>query len=117
MPSPEGLSASQQAQFAQLRQRFVAGLAQRWERIHSADTASAQAAVLHQLTGAAGGYGLGALSEAARSAEQALLCGNLTEARAALNALHQLMNAECQQAGLAALRPGTTWPASHSDDT
>jgi hypothetical protein len=60
-----------QAAFAQLRARFLAGLPQRWAEIAAAPAGTARVAALHRLTGAAGGYGLMALSGAARRAELA----------------------------------------------
>lgn len=67
----DGQSPAVQAAFARLRSQFLAGLPQRWAEIAAAPAGVARAAVLHRLTGAAGGYGLMALSEAARQAEQA----------------------------------------------
>ena len=67
----DGHSPAVQAAFARLRSQFVAGLPQRWAEIVAAPAGAARAAALHRLTGAAGGYGLMALSEAARQAEQA----------------------------------------------
>ena len=66
-----GQSPAVQAAFARLRSQFLAGLAQRWAEIVAAPAGAARAGALHRLTGAAGGYGLMALSEAARQAEQA----------------------------------------------
>jgi hypothetical protein len=58
-----------QAAFEQLRQRFLAGLPQRWHDIRTASDGAAQRAALHRLAGAAGGYGFSGLGEAARCAE------------------------------------------------
>ncbi len=66
-----GQSPAVQAAFAQLRARFIAGLPQRWAEIAAAPAGPARVAALHRLTGAAGGYGLTALSDAARRAELA----------------------------------------------
>jgi hypothetical protein len=66
-----GQSPAVQAAFARLRSQFLAGLPQRWAEIVSTPAGPARAAALHRLTGAAGGYGLMALSDAARQAERA----------------------------------------------
>jgi hypothetical protein len=66
-----GQSPAVQAAFARLRSQFLAGLPQRWAEIVSAPPGPLRSAVLHRLTGAAGSYGLIALSEAARRAEMA----------------------------------------------
>jgi hypothetical protein len=58
-----------QAAFARLRSQFLGGLQQRWAEIVSTPPGPLRAAALHRLTGAAGGYGLRALSDAARQAE------------------------------------------------
>lgn len=65
----EGLSPDLQAAFARLRERFIAGLPQRWQAIEAAGSGPALAAALHRLVGAAASYGLGALGDAAREAE------------------------------------------------
>lgn len=63
------LSAAQQAQFNDLRQRFVAGLAARWAQITDApDEVSLQSA-LHRLAGSAGAYGFERLGRFAREGE------------------------------------------------
>jgi HPt (histidine-containing phosphotransfer) domain-containing protein len=66
-----GQSREVQEAFARLRNQFLAGLPQRWLEIVSAPAGAARASALHRLTGAAGGYGLQSLSEAARQAERA----------------------------------------------
>jgi len=68
-PPAEGLSPEVQAAFARLRERFVAGLPQRWQEIEAAGSGPALQAALHRLVGAAASYGLGALGDAAREAE------------------------------------------------
>lgn len=71
-PGPaDGQSPAVQAAFTRLRNQFLAGLTQRWAEIESTPAGPLRAAALHRLTGAAGGYGLQALSEAARQAELA----------------------------------------------
>ncbi len=73
-----GQPAAVQAAFEALRQRFLAGLPARWAEISNAPDAAAQAAALHRLAGAAGGYGLPELGHAARQAERA--CGQPEQA-------------------------------------
>ena len=65
----EGQPAAVQAAFARLRERFVAGLPQRWQDIEAAGSGPALASALHRLVGAAASYGLLPLGEAARRAE------------------------------------------------
>jgi HPt (histidine-containing phosphotransfer) domain-containing protein len=65
----DGQPAAVQAAFARLRERFVAGLPQRWLEIDAAGSGPARAAALHRLVGAAASYGLVAVGEAARRAE------------------------------------------------
>ena len=65
----EGLPPEVQEAFARLRERFVAGLPQRWQEIESAESGGALQAALHRLVGAAASYGLGPLGDAAREAE------------------------------------------------
>jgi hypothetical protein len=65
----EGMPPEMQATFERLRERFVAGLPQRWQEIDAAGSGPALAAALHRLVGAAASYGLGALGDAAREAE------------------------------------------------
>jgi hypothetical protein len=67
----QGQSAAVQAAFARLRSQFLAGLPQRWAEIVATSPGPMRAAALHRLTGAAGSYGLMALSDAARQAEMA----------------------------------------------
>jgi HPt (histidine-containing phosphotransfer) domain-containing protein len=68
----ESQGAAVQTAFARLQSQFLTGLPQRWAEIVSAPQGPLRAAALHRLTGAAGGYGLVALSDAARQAETAL---------------------------------------------
>ena len=94
-PDPQtlGLSPAAAANFAQLRQRFVAGLAQRWLEIAAARTDSAQQHIaLHRLAGAAGSYGLHALGAAARRAELSLEQGQDRELKQALAELEALIS-------------------------
>jgi HPt (histidine-containing phosphotransfer) domain-containing protein len=65
----EGQPLAVQAAFDRLRERFVAGLPQRWQEIEAAGSGPALAAPLHRLVGAAASYGLSQLGEAARRAE------------------------------------------------
>ena len=65
----EGLSPELQEAFARLRERFVAGLPQRWQDIESAESGAPLQAALHRLVGAAASYGLGPLGDAAGEAE------------------------------------------------
>ncbi|NDG42548.1 MAG: hypothetical protein EBY28_25165 [Betaproteobacteria bacterium] len=59
------------AAFAALRAQFLAGLPRRWAEIADAADDTERRGALHQLAGAAGGYGCAQLGEAARRAEQA----------------------------------------------
>jgi HPt (histidine-containing phosphotransfer) domain-containing protein len=89
---PEGLSASHQAAFLQLRRRFCAGLPERWAQIEGAADTPERVAALHRLAGAAGSYGLVKLDTCARqalrlvesSADAALVCAALADLRATL---------------------------------
>lgn len=65
----EGQPAAVQAAFARLRERFVAGLPQRWQEIEAAGSGPALGSALHRLVGAAASFGLLPLGEAARRAE------------------------------------------------
>lgn len=91
--SPKTPPPAVQAALARLRERFMSGLPQRWHEILNAPDATARAAVLHQLAGVAGSFGLDALGQAARAGENAALAGD--DARLAL-ALQQLR--ECLHA-------------------
>jgi HPt (histidine-containing phosphotransfer) domain-containing protein len=66
----DGLPPAALAGFEALRQRFVAGLRDRWHEIEQAPDPAARAAALHRLAGAAGSYGYEDLGRAARTAEQ-----------------------------------------------
>jgi HPt (histidine-containing phosphotransfer) domain-containing protein len=65
----DGQPAAVQAAFARLRERFVAGLPQRWQDIEAAEPGQALQDALHRLVGAAASYGLADLGQAARRAE------------------------------------------------
>ena len=65
----EGLPDVVLAQFAVLRQRFVAGLPQRWQEIAGAADAAALESALHRLAGSAGSYGCARLGECVRAAQ------------------------------------------------
>jgi HPt (histidine-containing phosphotransfer) domain-containing protein len=84
---------------AALRQRFIGGLAGRWQAISRPSTAHDCRQALHRLAGAAGSYGYAALGQAARQAEQACAASasGLPDA-AALAELHRRL----VQAGLPA---------------
>ncbi|NML16169.1 Hpt domain-containing protein [Azohydromonas caseinilytica] len=66
-----------QAALARLREHFLAGLPQRWRAIEAAAEPAAKAALLHQLAGVAGSFGLHALGEAARQGEHAAAAGDV----------------------------------------
>jgi HPt (histidine-containing phosphotransfer) domain-containing protein len=88
----EGLSDAAVAAFGQLRQRFIAGLPERWREIAAAP-APLQQAALHRLAGAAGSYGLPRLGEAAKKAELSLEQGRLADLGPALQELDRLIAA------------------------
>ena len=92
-PDLSGLPPAAQAAFAALQRQFCAGLAERWVAIAEAPTPQAQTQALHKLAGAAGSYGMGALSQAARTAEHLAPQGPSAELSAALNQLHTLVDA------------------------
>ncbi|MBP7668200.1 MAG: Hpt domain-containing protein [Burkholderiaceae bacterium] len=54
---------------AALRQRFIGGLAGRWQAISQPASPQDCRQALHRLAGAAGSYGFAALGQAARQAE------------------------------------------------
>lgn len=83
----------QAAALAQLQRRFALGLPARWARIASTDPAERDQA-LHQLSGAAGAYGLGVLGEAARQAEACATAGDRRGLQAALATLRGALQAE-----------------------
>lgn len=87
LPEPGEAPPSVQAALERLRERFMAGLPQRWRDIQEAPDAAAQAAVLHQLAGVAGSFGLHALGQAAREGEHAAMAG---DAEALAQALERL---------------------------
>jgi Hpt domain len=68
---PEGMGPAFAAQFLQIRQTFMAGLAQRLHDIQHATHAQARHMALHRLAGAAGGYGFPELSLLAQEAMDA----------------------------------------------
>lgn len=86
-----GMSLQMQQGFERLRLIFVAGLAQRWQDIDGAVDASARRAALHALVGAAGSYGMQALCDAARAAEDCCLLDDPQASAAALLALRQAL--------------------------
>lgn len=69
---PTGPSAA----LKELRERFVAGLPQRWHEIANDIDLSRRGQALHRLAGAAGSYGFDAVGTAARAAEHALASGD-----------------------------------------
>ena len=68
---PEGMEPAFAAQFLQIQQTFMAGLAQRLHDIQHATHAQARHMALHRLAGAAGGYGFPELSLLAQEAMDA----------------------------------------------
>nr|WP_276595276.1 Hpt domain-containing protein [Roseateles albus] len=90
----QGLSPAATAAFDLLRERFVAGLPQRWAEITaSIGDPSAQLTALHRLAGAAGSYGLAELGQVARRAELSLEQGLAADLSEALAELAQLIAA------------------------
>ncbi|WP_029001222.1 Hpt domain-containing protein [Azohydromonas australica] len=87
LPEPGEAPPSVQAALERLRERFMAGLPQRWRDIQEAHDAAAQAAVLHQLAGVAGSFGLHALGQAAREGEHAVAAGDAVALAQALERL------------------------------
>jgi HPt (histidine-containing phosphotransfer) domain-containing protein len=87
LPDPAEAPPSVQAALERLRERFMAGLPQRWRDIQEAPDAAAQAAVLHQLAGVAGSFGLHALGQAAREGEHAAVAGDAAALAQALERL------------------------------
>ncbi|WP_157270391.1 Hpt domain-containing protein [Azohydromonas aeria] len=85
--------ASVQAGMARLRERFLAGLPQRWREIEAAADAAARAGALHQLAGVAGSFGLDALGNAARAGENAALAGDGERLALALQQLRECLQA------------------------
>lgn len=65
----DGLPLVAQQQFEGLRQRFSAGLDERWRDISQAADLPAQQALLHRLCGSAGSFGFERLGQLAREAE------------------------------------------------
>jgi HPt (histidine-containing phosphotransfer) domain-containing protein len=66
----DDLPPAVRAGYEVLRQRFLAGLPERWRRIEDAPDAGARIAELHRLAGVAGSYGCDGIGQAARAAEQ-----------------------------------------------
>ena len=69
---PDGLDQAFAAQFLEIQRAFVVGLPQRLRDIQQAPDQRARYVALHQLTGAAGGYGFTVLSARARGAMEAV---------------------------------------------
>lgn len=88
-----GMSPEMQAAFEQLRQGFVAGLAQRWQEIDTATEGEQRRAALHRLVGAAGSYGFHQLGAAARAAEVCQKNGDEPGLAQALLALREQLQA------------------------
>lgn len=93
-PSSKPTPPAVQAALARLRERFMSGLPQRWQEIQTAPDASSQAAVLHQLAGVAGSFGLHALGEAARAGEHAVLAGDAQALAQALTRMRECLRSE-----------------------
>jgi HPt (histidine-containing phosphotransfer) domain-containing protein len=87
----DGLSSSTSAQFAILRQRYVAGLASRWAEIATAEDSQALLAALHRLAGSAGSFGFERLGHCARHAQARLTEGNTAALAVALDELQTEM--------------------------
>jgi HPt (histidine-containing phosphotransfer) domain-containing protein len=85
----EGMDPVFAAQFLEIRATFVAGLPQRLQKILQAADPHARHVALHQLAGAAGGYGFAALSAMAREAMQAQQSHADVRLQAALQRLAQ----------------------------
>lgn len=85
-------------QFKQLRQRFLDGLFERWQRIcqasHSQDFPALHLE-LHRLSGSASSYGIDALGHQARAAEALALAGASDELQKALAALQITLEQAC----------------------
>ena len=91
-PSPaDGLPPAARAGFEALRQRFLAGLPERWREIETAPDGRALAAALHRLAGAAGSYGFDELGRAARAAEHLAAGGSAPLLAPVLADLHRLL--------------------------
>lgn len=93
--APDDMPAAAHAALAALRQRFAAGLPARRQAMAAAAPGPVQQGLLHQLVGAAGSYGLSALSEVAREAEQAANAGASPNLVAALQALQRQLAEAC----------------------
>ena len=65
---PDGMDPAVAAQFLEIQRTFVKGLPQRLQGIQQTSDQRARYVALHQLTGAAGGYGFTVLSALARDA-------------------------------------------------
>jgi HPt (histidine-containing phosphotransfer) domain-containing protein len=87
-PNDEAGPTEASAALEKLRERFVAGLPQRWHEIAHGTELSRRRQALHRLAGAAGSYGFDAVSTAARTAEQALAGGDAAAFDLALAQLH-----------------------------
>ena len=75
------------AQFLEIQRAFVLGLPRRLQDIQKAQDSGTRYLALHQLTGAAGGYGFPVLSSLARRAmDAAQLSCDATEALASVTA-------------------------------
>jgi HPt (histidine-containing phosphotransfer) domain-containing protein len=83
----DGLSSSASAQFAVLRQRYVAGLGSRWTEISTAGDSQILLAALHRLAGSAASFGFERLGQRARDAEARVAQGNAAALAAALDEL------------------------------
>jgi HPt (histidine-containing phosphotransfer) domain-containing protein len=91
-PSPaDGLPPAARAGFEALRQRFLAGLPERWREIEAAPDDRARIAALHRLAGAAGSYGFDELGRTARAAEHLAAGGNGPALAQALANLQRLL--------------------------
>ncbi len=83
----DGLSSDTRAQFAVLRQHYVAGLASRWAEIAAAQDTQTLVAALHRLAGSAASFGYERLGDCARLAESGAVGGDAAVLAATLGEL------------------------------
>ena len=93
---PDGMDPAVAAQFLEIQRTFVKGLPQRLQGIQQTSDQRARYVALHQLTGAAGGYGFTVLSALARDAMDAVRID--IDASGALASLADEITRICAQA-------------------
>jgi HPt (histidine-containing phosphotransfer) domain-containing protein len=86
-PMTDGPQLDTQLQFAALRQRYVAGLGQRWAEIIGAAEASTLQSALHRLCGSAASFGFEEIGRCAKEAERLASQGSGQVLKQALQAL------------------------------